>query len=152
MPPSEERESPAPRVAHAPAPDPDDWLKKHAPREWVQIGLAELRRATEAFRVHDIAAGMAFCKRAAGMALNGALLVEPDPTWGRSYVDHLRALANDARVPSAVRDACRVVLDARPPNPHLLTLRVPGGNDRVVEAARDVMAHALAVVIRHEGE
>jgi len=95
-------------------------------------------------------AGVASCKRAAGMALNGALSVAPDPRWGRTYVEHVRALSTDETVPVAVRDACTQLLDARPPNPHLLTLRVPRGNERIVEAARDVMAHALAVVIRHE--
>jgi hypothetical protein len=43
-----------------------------------------------------------------------------------------------------------VLLDARPPSPHFLTLRLPGAEDRLLEAARDVMAHAYAVVIRHD--
>ena len=130
--------------------DSADWLRRHSPREWIQVALAELRRATVAFESNDVGAGLAGCKRAAGMALNGALLVEPDEVWGRSYVDHVRALSADARVPAAVRDACNVLLEARPPNPHLLILRVPRSNDRAVEAAKDVMAHALAVVMRHE--
>jgi len=134
----------------AASPGETDWLSRHAPREWVQVALAELRRASAAFEANDLGAGVAGCKRAAGMALNGALQVEPDPRWGRTYVDHLRALAEDAGVPTAVRDACRVLLEAKPLNPHLLILRVPRSNDRVLEAARDVMAHALAVVMRHE--
>jgi HEPN domain-containing protein len=127
-----------------------DWLHKRAPREWIQAALAELRRATTAFEGNDWGAGVAGCKRAAGMALNGALAVEPNEAWGRSYVDHVRALAGDETVPAAVRDACKVILETRPPNRHLLTLRAPSTHTRVVEAARDVMAHALAVVIRHE--
>jgi HEPN domain-containing protein len=127
-----------------------DWLRAHSPREWVQAGLAELRKAEAAFEAGDVGAGIAGCKRAAGMALNGALLVEPAPSWGRSYVEHVRALASEERVPQAVRDASRTVLDARPPNASLLTLRVPRANERLLEAARDVMAHALAVVMRHE--
>ncbi len=127
-----------------------DWLRRHSPREWIQVALAELRRATAAFESNDLGAGVAGCKRAAGMALNGALLVEPDDAWGRTYVDHLRALSGDMRVPIAVREACRVLLEARPPNPHLLVLRVPRSNERWLEAARDVMAHSLAVVMRHE--
>ena len=130
--------------------EPLDWLRRHAPREWIRIGLAELRRATQAFDAHDVGAGLAGCKRAAGMALNGALLVEPDERWGRSYVDHLRAVSTDEGVPPAVREACNVLLESRPPNPHLLMLRVPRTNERILEAARDVMAHALAVVLRHE--
>ena len=130
--------------------DPEDWLRRHSPREWIQVGLGELRRAIAAFEGKDVGAGLTGCKRAAGMALNGALIVEPNEAWGRSYVDHVRGLGAESSVPEAVRAACKVLLETRPPNPHLLTLRVPGANDRAVEAARDVMAHALAVVIRHE--
>jgi len=130
--------------------DPEDWLHRRAPREWIQTGLAELRRAIGAFEARDVGAGLAGCKRAAGMALNGALLVEPDPRWGRSYVEHVKALGGDEAVPPAVRDACALLLELRPPNPHLLTLRGPHSNERAVEAARDIMAHALAVVMRHE--
>ena len=132
--------------------DPEDWLRKHSPHEWIRVGLAELRRAIAAFEAHDVAAGLASCKRAAGMALNGALVARPNASWGRSYVDHVRALSTDEQVPTAVRDACKLLLEVRPPNPHLLTLRVPRTNERVVEATRDIMAHALAVVMRHEDD
>jgi hypothetical protein len=132
--------------------DPKDWLRRYTPREWVQVGLSELRRAMTAFETNDVGAGLAGCKRAAGMALNGALLVEPNETWGRSYVDHVKALQDEESVPAAVRDACKVILESRAPNANLLTLRVPRANERVIEATRDVMAHALAVVIRHDGE
>src|ERR1700722_1882718 len=110
--------------------EPGAWLEKYAPREWVQVGLAELRRATAAFESNAVGAGLAGRKRDAGMALTGALRVEPDESWGRSYVDHLRALSvsTDERIPVAVRDACKVLLEVRPPNPHLLTHRVPRGN------------------------
>jgi len=138
------------RAGDAEAPR-DEWLRAHAPREWVQAGLAELRRAITAFEARDVGAGITGCKRAAGMALNGALRVAPDPRWGRTYIEHVRALSSDEGVPSAVRDACRVLLEVNPPNANLLTLRVPRTNERVIEAARDVMAHALAVVLRHEG-
>jgi hypothetical protein len=129
-----------------------DWLRRHTPREWIQVALGELRRASAAFESNDLGAGVAGCKRAAGMALNGALTVEPNERWGRTYVEHVRALSVDAQVPAAVRDACNVLLEARPPNPHLLILRVPRSNERTLEAARDVMAHALAVVIRHASD
>jgi hypothetical protein len=125
-------------------------LARYAPRQWVQLGLAELRRAVAAFEANDVGAGVAGCKRAAGMALNGALRVEPDPRWGRTYVDHVKGLSLDESVPLAVREACAQVLNARPPNATLLTLRGPRTHERIVEATRDVMAHALAVVLRHE--
>ena len=92
------------------------------------------------------------CKRAAGMALNGALIVEPKPIWGRTYVEHIAALAIDAAVPDRVRGACRELLETNMPGQtQLVTLRVTSTDHRVIEAARDVIAHAYAVVKRHEG-
>ncbi len=83
------------------------------------------------------------------MALNAALIIEPDEAWGRSYVEHVQALARDARVPEAVRSACRAVLEAQPPSGDVVTLRTPRSHTNTVEAARDVIAHAWAVVKRH---
>ncbi len=143
-----ERESEAPGT-FGPGGD-TSWLDKHSAREWIQIALAEVQRAASAFEANDMAGGLASARRAAGMALNGALVVRPNAGWGRSYVDHIRALEGDLGAPPAVREACRQLLEARPPNAHLLTLRVPRQNERIVEAARDVMAHALAIVMRHE--
>jgi hypothetical protein len=84
------------------------------------------------------------------MGLNAALIVEPDESWGRTYVEHLQGLARDARVPEAVREASRAVLDAHPPGGDVISLRTPRGHKHVVEAARDVVAHAWAVAKRHE--
>jgi len=132
--------------------DPTHWLRKFSPDEWIQQALAELRRADASLKGHDRAAGLAGSRRAAGMALNGALLVEPDAVWGRSYVDHLRALGRDQTVPERVREACGYLLEVRPPGADILTLRGPRSDERLLEAARDVMAHAYAVIKRHEGE
>jgi HEPN domain-containing protein len=129
--------------------DPDHWLRRFSPDEWIRVGLAEVARAEAAYRRGDLRAGAAGLKRGAGMALNAALLVEPDETWGRSYVDHLRALAREERVPEAVREACRVVLDARAPGSEVVVLRTPRASEAAIEAARDVIAHAWAVVKRH---
>ncbi|MCL2450236.1 MAG: hypothetical protein FWD17_14920, partial [Polyangiaceae bacterium] len=100
----------------------------------------------------DARAGAAGAKRAAGMALNGALIVEPDESWGRTYVEHVEALARDARVPEAVRVASRRVLDAGGllASGVLVSLRTPRSHEGVLEAARDVIAHAWAVVKRHD--
>jgi HEPN domain-containing protein len=130
--------------------DADDWLRKLTPDEWIRAAMAELRRAEAAYSGGDGRGGSAGVKRAAGMALNAALIVEPDEKWGRSYVDHVKALAEDARVPEAVRDACRMVLEAKGPSGGVVSLRTPRANDAVVDAAKDVIAHAYAVVKRHE--
>jgi HEPN domain-containing protein len=130
--------------------DPEDWLRKLTPDEWIRAAMAELRRAEAAYAGGDGRGGSAGVKRAAGMALNAALIVEPDDKWGRSYVEHVKALAEDARVPQAVRDACRVVLEAKGPSGGVVSLRTPRANEAVVDAAKDVIAHAYAVVKRHE--
>lgn len=132
--------------------DESHWLLKLSPDEWIRAGLADLRRAEQAYAAHSARAGLAGAKRAAGMALNGALIVEPDETWGRSYVDHLMALARDTRVPERVREACRELTEpAAPASAKLVTLRTTSSDHRILEAARDVIAHAYAVVKRHEG-
>ena len=130
--------------------DPDDWLRKLSPDEWIRAALGELRRAEEAYRAKSLRAAVAGCKRAAGMALNGALIVEPNETWGRTYVEHVAALAEDPSAPAAVRAACRVVVGAQAPGAELVTLRTPAADEKVLLAAKDVMAHAYAVVKRHE--
>jgi HEPN domain-containing protein len=136
----------------SPPKDPSHWLLRHTSDEWIGAALGELRRAEEAYARADARAGIAGCKRAAGMALNAVLVDAPNETWGRTYVEHVAALAREPDgVPDAVRTACRVLLDAQPPSSDLLALRSRAGDARVVEAARDVMAHAYAVVVRTAG-
>ncbi len=130
--------------------DPADWLRKLSPDEWIRAASAEVERAASAFAHGNASAGSVGIKRAAGMALNAALIVEPDESWGRTYREHLVALARADRVPEAIREACRVVLAARAPHGDVVILRTPGANEAVLEAARDVIAHAWAVVKRHE--
>ncbi len=132
--------------------DPGDWLRKLSPDEWIRAGLGELKRAEQAYASGNTRGGAAGVKRAAGMALNAALIVEPDDGWGRAYVEHLAALAKDAGVPEAVRSACRTVLDAKAPAGEVVVLRTPRANEGVLEAARDVIAHAWAVVKRNEAK
>jgi len=132
--------------------DDSHWLFKLSPDEWIRAALSELRRAEEAYEGKNARGGLAGAKRAAGMALNGALIVEPNATWGRSYVEHVSAVAIDAAVPPRVREACRELLvTTMPGQGQLVTLRVTSTDRRVLEAARDVIAHAYAVVKRREG-
>jgi HEPN domain-containing protein len=131
--------------------DESHWLFKLSPDEWIRAAMGELRRAEEAFAAKNPRAGIAGAKRAAGMALNGALIVEPNEAWGRSYVDHLAALKNEEGVPERVREASRIVHEAHPPAPGgLVALRTNAAEERVLEAARDLVAHAYAVVKKHE--
>lgn len=130
--------------------DPGHWLLRLSPDEWIRAALAEVKRAEVAFARGDARGATASVKRAAGMGLNGALIVEPDERWGRSYVDHVQALSADARVPEAVRAACRAVLAAGGPGGEVVVLRTPRTGEAQLEAARDVIAHAWTVVRRHD--
>jgi hypothetical protein len=130
--------------------DPNDWLRRYSPKEWIRAGMKELRLAEEAYKQRNARAGLAGCKRAAGMALNAALIVEPNEAWKRTYVEHLRALATDETVPQAVSAAARVLIDMPQPGGLIVIIRSPGQDEKVLEATRDVIAHAFAVVTRHE--
>ena len=44
------------------------------------------------------------------MALNARLWLDPDPAYGRSYMEHLQALHKDATVSEELRDAARRLL------------------------------------------
>jgi hypothetical protein len=93
------------------------------------------------------------------MALNGILWFEEKEEWGRSYVDHLHGLAKDADAPEAVRQACAKLLGSPAPSDSaasaaqgpLVTLRSPRQDQSVIEATKDILAHAYAVVQRHGG-
>ena len=65
-----------------------EWLTRLSALDWVRTGLAEVTTCSSS---HDPRAMVAGCKRAAGMALNGFLRLEYRDSWGRSYVEHLRA-------------------------------------------------------------
>jgi hypothetical protein len=123
-----------------------EWLARHSPAGWIQQGLTELNRAQERLKTHDLNAGLLGLRRAAGMALNGALAIDWRP-WGRTYVEHLQAIVADGSVPDAVRRAARtlneVTLDHAP---NVVRLTPPSESARWVDAAKTVMAHAYAVV------
>lgn len=132
--------------------DDAHWLNKLSPDEWIRSAMGELRRAEEAYRRKNARAALAGARRAAGMALNAALIVEPNDAWGRSYMDHLLALRGDAgkEVPPRVRASCAVLVETPLPGGELVALRTSKADDAVLEAARDVVAHAYAVVKRNE--
>lgn len=134
--------------------DPDHWLYRLTPREWIRAGLEELSRARAALARNDRRAAMVGCRRAAGMALNGALAIQhpPDERYGRSYMDHLRALTTDDNAPDEVREAARLLVQTPLPGSEIVALRTATLDQRQLEAARTVMAHALALVLRSEPE
>jgi HEPN domain-containing protein len=122
------------------------WLTRLAPEDWIRQGLTELSRAEARIATHDRTAGVLGLRRAAGMALNGALAVRWRP-WGRTYIDHLRAIADDVEAPEAVRAAAKLLNDVPlERQPDVVRLTPPSESARWLEAAKTVMAHAYAVV------
>ncbi len=130
--------------------DPNDWLRRYSPKEWIRAAMKELRAAEQSYAQRNARAALASCKRAAGMALNAALIVEPNDAWKRTYVEHLRALAEDTTVPAAVSAAARAIIDMPQPGGQIVIIRSPNQDERILEATRDVIAHAFAVVTRNE--
>lgn len=146
-------DSPRGPASAVPPKDPGHWLFRFSPSEWLRLATGELRRAEDAFARRDARGGLASARRAAGMALNGALVLHPDLPWGRSYVDHVTALARDgSEAPPAVRAACQALLSAQPPRSgEPVALGSRPRDARVLEAARDVVAHGYALVVRGGG-
>ena len=128
--------------------DPNHWLFKLSPDEWIRAGSNELRQAEAAYAKKNGRAGLASARRAAGMALNGALIVAPNEAWGRSYMDHLLALKTDAN--ARVAEAAKTLVDTPLPGGEVVALRTAKADERVLEAARDLVAHAYAIVKRME--
>lgn len=127
------------------------WLTRLPAEAWIRQGLTELQRAEARISAHDRSAAVLGLRRAAGMALNGALSVRWR-AWGRTYIDHVRAVADDADVPQSVRDAARLLNDVPvDKQPNVVRLTPPSESTRWVEAAKTVMAHAYAVVHGNTG-
>ena len=95
-----------------PGRDPSHWLHRFDAGEWLRAASNELARAEEALANKQQRPGVAGARRAAGMAWNAVLVGDEDAAYGRSYMDHLHALAVDARVPEGVRQAARALLEA----------------------------------------
>jgi hypothetical protein len=127
------------------ADDDRRWLTRLGAAEWVRAGLAELTRTSASSDPRALVAG---AKRAAGMGLNGFLSVEFRPSWGRSYVEHLRAAAVDETVPALVRDRCTRILGAEPPAGPIVQLRSKRAEAELAEAVKDVLAWAYGEVVK----
>ena len=125
--------------------DAGHWLLKFSPKEWLDHALRELERAEAALRQRHTAAAHAGLKRAAGMALNAALIARPDESWGRTYVDHVRAVSEDAVTPSPVREAATKLLQLPTGASSVVSLRTPSQERDLIEAARTVMGYAYAI-------
>lgn len=123
--------------------DPTHWLLRLSSEEWLSAAEGELVLAAAALAARKQREGLTYARRAAGMAWNAVLRREPDESYGRSYMDHLRALSRDDRRPTDVRAAARALLEA----PMALELVPLGpGSPALAEAASIVVGRARAEV------
>jgi len=115
--------------------DAEHWLWRLTATQWLDAARHELAQG----RAHaeDRRAALVHARRGAGMALNAVLVAlgeKADETtraglegrWGRSYVEHLQALAGGdeatrAPLPAEATEAARVVLTT-PLRAHVVTL------------------------------
>jgi hypothetical protein len=136
-----------------PGPDPSHWLRRLTPAEWLAAAETELAHCAETLARRAVRPGVTHARRAAGMAWNAVLAAAPDDAaadalvarFGRSYMEHVAALASAADAPDAVRAAAQLLRDTPPAPPALVTLTPPGHPDlRALEAARTIVAYAAA--------
>jgi hypothetical protein len=128
--------------------DLDHWLYRLLPDEWLRAAEGELARARAALVAKQQRAGVAQARRAAGMAWNAVLALAPrdgassdNERYGRSYMDHLKALAVDEGVPPSVRAAAAALLQA-PLQTDVVQLGP--GDTRLADAAHTIVDHARA--------
>ena len=112
-----------------PGRDPGHWLYRLDAAEWLAAAATELAHAEEKLSHRAVRPGVTHARRAAGMAWNAVLVAAPDERYGRSYMDHVVALAqapdDDASIPAAVRAAARLLRDTPPVPPTLITIGKP---------------------------
>jgi HEPN domain-containing protein len=101
-----------------------EWLSRLGAAEWIAAAENELRQAHAQLAARRHREGLTYARRAAGMALNARLTRDFDESYGRSYMDHLHALAADARAPEPVRNAAATLIGT-PIRPELVTLGAP---------------------------
>lgn len=120
------------------------WLTRLSAEEWLRAAEGELTRAEQALRLKQQRAGVTQARRAAGMAWNAVLhgIVDGDERarYGRSYMDHLRALADDVGVSAHVREAASALVSA--PLEQVL-VQLGSGDVRLAAAATVIVEEAL---------
>ncbi|MCA9538086.1 MAG: hypothetical protein KC620_04325 [Myxococcales bacterium] len=73
--------------------------------DWLSRAEQELAGADESWRGGNAGRGRVGSRRAAGMAIVAWLTAEPQEGYGRNFMHHLNALADDERFAAGVREA-----------------------------------------------
>jgi len=127
-----------------PGPDPAHWLHRLTADEWLAAAATEIDHCAETLARRAFRPGVTHARRAAGMAWNAVLVTTPDERYGRSYMDHVVALAqtpdDDASIPAAVRAAARLLRETPTAQPQLITIGKPDVS--ALEAARTIVDFA----------
>jgi hypothetical protein len=128
--------------------DPAHWLHRLSPAGWLAAADTELTHCQGALARRAVRPGVTHARRAAGMALNAILVLAPDDHFGRSYMDHVVALAGDAgaSAPDEVRAAALFLRDTPAAAPELITLGRP--DLRALEAATRIVQWARSEAAR----
>jgi hypothetical protein len=126
--------------------DPTHWLHRLSPAGWLAAADTELAHCQETLGRRAFRPGVTHARRAAGMAVNAVLVLVPDERRGRSYMDHVVALATDERLDGEVRAAAALLRDTPAAPPALIALGRP--DLRPLEAARRIATWARAEVAR----
>lgn len=129
---------------------PGHWLHRLDAAEWLAAADTELAHCEQTLSRRAVRPGVTHARRAAGMAWNAVLVTAPDERYGRSYMDHVVALAqwpdDDPAIPADVRAAARVLRETPAAPPALITIGKPDLG--VLEAARTIVDFARARVAR----
>jgi hypothetical protein len=131
-----------------PGSDPGHWLHRLDAAEWLAAAATELTHAEEKLSRRSFRPGVTHARRAAGMAWNAVLVTAPDDRYGRSYMDHVAALAqtpdDDASIPAGVRGAARLLRDTPAQSPELIAIGKPDMS--ALDAAKAIVEFARAQV------
>jgi hypothetical protein len=98
----------------APPPvDESHWLLRLTPLQWLAAAQNELKQCEAALAEGTANKGMVLARRAAGMALNAVLVLRPNDSWKRSYMEHVEAVARGDGVTPEVAAAANELADRK---------------------------------------
>ena len=122
----------------------EHWLWRLDADAWLRAAQVELQAC--AANITSRRTAVTHARRAAGMALNAVLTTLPDgeTRWGRSYLEHLQAVARAPEpLPAGVQAAARILLATSPVAPAGLVTLARGPHaaaDEALAAAREIVA------------
>jgi hypothetical protein len=131
-----------------PGSDPAHWLYRLSAAEWLAAAETELAHAEAALQRRATRPGVTHARRAAGMAWNAVLVGNPDERAGRSYMEHVAALADDPSAPAEIRQAAQRLRDTPALPPALITLGRPDLGP--ADAARAILDHARQLASKQQ--